>query len=172
MCTLESCLKSNGLNLPRTYLKRERFAVISWPFPQSMVSLLESLRQVFLSLCSTIYLPSIYLCRTSALLVSPCCLWISDLEAAVVIQDYATRFSEWARNIGINSAKSTNVCYTLKRNTHPTVYVEEAPIPQQSSKALVDHNVTHYPVALSRNKGAQRVVGLLRPGLKEKVLRW
>lgn len=164
MCTLESCLKSNGLNLPRTYLKRERFAVISWPFPQSMVSLLESLRQVFLSLCSTIYLPSIYLCRTSALLVSPCCLWISDLEAAVVIQDYATRFSEWARNIGINSAKSTNVCYTLKRNT--------LCIPQQSSKALVDHNVTHYPVALSRNKGAQRVVGLLRPWLKEKVLRW
>jgi len=33
--------------------------------------------------------------------------------------------------------------------------------------------VTHYPAAnFSRNKRTQRVVGLPRPGLKDKVLRW
>jgi len=36
-------------------------------------------------------------------------------DVADGIQDFADRLSEWARrwNIGINSSKSNNVCYTL-----------------------------------------------------------
>ncbi|EDX15263.1 GD17701 [Drosophila simulans] len=64
------------------------------------------------------------------------------------IQDFADRFSEWARrwNIGINRSISNNVCYTLKRRTPPPVYIEEAPLPQPNAakylEVLLDRRLT------------------------------
>ncbi|KAH8266531.1 hypothetical protein KR018_008402, partial [Drosophila ironensis] len=57
-----------------------------------------------------------------------------EYDAADGILDYASRFAEWARrwNIGINSDKSVNVCFTLRRKTTPAVYIEEAPVPQKT----------------------------------------
>ncbi|EDW51101.1 GM18740 [Drosophila sechellia] len=69
-------------------------------------------------------------------------------DAADGIQDFADRLSDWARcwNIGINSSKSKNVCYTLKRRTPPPVYIEEAPVPQPNAAkylgVLLDRKVT------------------------------
>ncbi|EDX15315.1 GD17746 [Drosophila simulans] len=69
-------------------------------------------------------------------------------DAADGIQDFAYRFSEWARrwNIGINSSKSNNVCFTLKRRTPPPVYIEEVPVPQPNAAkylgVLLDRRLT------------------------------
>ncbi|EDW45615.1 GM11684 [Drosophila sechellia] len=69
-------------------------------------------------------------------------------DAADGIQDFAYRFSEWARrwNIGINSSKSNNICFTLKRRTPPPVYIEEAPVPQPNAAkylgVLLDRRLT------------------------------
>ncbi|KAH8338347.1 hypothetical protein KR059_000933, partial [Drosophila kikkawai] len=59
---------------------------------------------------------------------------VCEYDAADGIMDYASRFAEWARrwNIGINNAKSVNVCFTLRRKTTPAVYIEEAPVPQRN----------------------------------------
>ncbi|KAH8267405.1 hypothetical protein KR018_008932 [Drosophila ironensis] len=53
-----------------------------------------------------------------------------ELDAASEMQDYATTFAQWARrwNIGINSSKSANVCFTLRRQTPPAITLEEEPV--------------------------------------------
>ncbi|KAH8295180.1 hypothetical protein KR018_008373 [Drosophila ironensis] len=80
-----------------------------------------------------------------------------------VLLDYASRFAEWARcwNIGINSDKSVNVCFTLRRKTTPTVYIEEAPVPQKTEAkylgVILDRRLTfakHVTVTRTRIRAA------------------
>ncbi|EDX07089.1 GD25681 [Drosophila simulans] len=85
-------------------------------------------------------------------------------DAADGIQDFAYRFSEWARrwNIGINSSKSNNVCYTLKWGTPPPVYIEEAPVPQPNAAKYLG-------VLLDRRLTFARHVTDIRSRLRAKV---
>ncbi|KAH8417331.1 hypothetical protein KR222_008869, partial [Zaprionus bogoriensis] len=57
------------------------------------------------------------------------------VTAAEGIQQYATTFAQLAKrwNIGINSAKSVNVCFTLRRETPPAITIDGNPVLQADS---------------------------------------